>query len=96
MTLEHVVRVRGARGEGQDRIATLPCAGGLRIVLADGAGGTARGGEAAQRVVDRLSAGVDVDTLDDELAALGGQSTVVAIEIAGDSIDRATRRRSTG
>jgi PPM family protein phosphatase len=77
----YVVRVHAARGTGQDRAVFVPRAGGAMIVLADGAGGTARGAEAAQRVIERLS--LDVDELDLELAALGGQSTMVAIEIDG-------------
>jgi serine/threonine protein phosphatase PrpC len=82
--MKHVVRVQPARGTGQDRAVFVPRTAGAMIVLADGAGGTARGAEAAQRVVDRLT--LDVDALDRELAALGGQSTVVAIEVEGATL----------
>jgi serine/threonine protein phosphatase PrpC len=57
----------------------VPRGANVMIVLADGAGGTARGADAAQRVVERLT--LDIGALDAELAALGGQSTVVAIEL---------------
>jgi len=82
--MKHVVRVQPARGAGQDRAVVVPRLGGATIVLADGAGGTAHGAEAAQRIVDRLS--FDIDALDVELAALGGQSTMIAIEIAGATL----------
>jgi serine/threonine protein phosphatase PrpC len=77
--MNHVVRIHPARGAGQDRAVVVPRGANVMIVLADGAGGTARGADAAQRVVDRLT--LDVNALDTELAALGGQSTVVAIEV---------------
>jgi serine/threonine protein phosphatase PrpC len=76
------VRVRGARGAGQDRIAVV----GSRIVLADGAGGTARGAQAAERTVALLAASDDFDAADAALAALGGQATAVAIAVEGATL----------
>lgn len=78
----HAVRVRGARGVGQDRTAVV----GTRIVLADGAGGTARGAEAAERVVAMLAASDDFDAVDAELVRLGGQATAVALSIEGGTL----------
>ena len=82
--MRHVVRVAAARGAGEDRAVVVPRAGGATIVLADGAGGTARGAEAADRITERQT--LALDPLDAELAALGGQSTAVAIELDGATL----------
>jgi serine/threonine protein phosphatase PrpC len=76
------VRVRGARGAGQDRAVVV----GSRIVLADGAGGTARGGQAAERTVALLATSDDFEAVDAELVTLGGQATAVAIAIDGGTL----------
>jgi serine/threonine protein phosphatase PrpC len=78
----HAVRIRGARGAGQDRALVV----GTRIVLADGAGGTARGAHAAERAVAMLTVGDDFDAVDRELMALGGQATAVAITVDGETL----------
>jgi hypothetical protein len=57
----HAVRLRGA---GQNRAVVA----GPRIVLADGAGGTARGAAAADRAVALLAASDDFDAVDTALA----------------------------
>jgi PPM family protein phosphatase len=41
----------GSRGAGEDRLAVLPCASGLVLVVADGAGGMGGGAEAAAALV---------------------------------------------
>ena len=43
--------VLGARGAGDDRIAVLPCASGLVLVVADGSGGMAGASAAAEALV---------------------------------------------
>jgi serine/threonine protein phosphatase PrpC len=76
------VRIRGAGGAGQDRAVVA----GSRIVLADGAGGTARGARAAERAVAQLAASDDFEAVDAELVTLGGQATAVAIAIEGATL----------
>jgi serine/threonine protein phosphatase PrpC len=78
----HSLRIRGARGTGQDRAVVA----GSRIVLADGAGGTARGAAAADRAVALLAASDDFDAVDAALARLGGQATAIVITIEGTAL----------
>ena len=82
--MKHVACVIAARGAGQDRAVIVARAGGATIVLADGAGGTARGTEAADRITERKT--LALEPLDAELVVLGGQSTAVAIEIDGTAL----------
>lgn len=53
MSFEAATRVEGRVGEGQDRVALID-RGVLVAVVADGAGGTSGGAEAAQTLVDRV------------------------------------------
>jgi DNA-binding response OmpR family regulator len=50
------VRIVDAGSTGQDRALSIACRTGTLVVLADGAGGTAGGPEAAQAVIDHISA----------------------------------------
>jgi serine/threonine protein phosphatase PrpC len=90
--IDYVVKLQPMRGEGQDRAAVFARDdGSITIVLADGAGGTSHGAEAAQAVIDSVDslAGSDADwsvvlqTLDAGLR--GGQTTAIVLTV-GDSI----------
>ena len=52
-------KAEGHGADCQDHVALIPVGGGVVAVVADGAGGTAGGAEAAQLVVDRLRQAVD-------------------------------------
>ena len=97
--LVYAIEVIGARGEGQDRARVFERDGGLVIALADGAGGTAHGADAAQAIVDaagRLElAAFDgcalLSALDrDGVRAIRGQSTAVLVAVRGDQIEGAS------
>ena len=85
MAWRYAAMVRGARGAGQDRAAVIELADRLVIVLADGAGGTARGAVAAERVIAAARAeaasatewGGVIETIDRDPALGGGQATAV-------------------
>lgn len=47
---------QGQRERSQDRVGVFEHNNGVVLVVADGAGGTARGGEAAQVVLDAVQA----------------------------------------
>jgi hypothetical protein len=75
--------------EGQDRAAVIVRPDGLVIALADGAGGTGNGAEAAQAVIDAVAAGRDWQELDDDPARLGhGQTTAVVLSLDGKDLGR--------
>lgn len=85
--LVHVVEA--SPGRGQDRAGAEKTPSGHLLVLADGAGGTSGGAEAATRVVDGVfgadprSAQACVDllaSLDDRLG--GGETTAVLLRVA--------------
>ncbi|HKP59395.1 MAG TPA: protein phosphatase 2C domain-containing protein [Polyangiales bacterium] len=89
------IHIANARNNGQDRAAWFPHRGGQLIVVADGAGGTTGGTEAAQTVVDYVRDLADSDcdwtrvlsVLDVRLfgmAAVGETTAVVAF------VDRGT------
>ncbi len=59
MTFEVASRVEGRGDNCQDRVAVIPLGGRLVVIVADGAGGTSGGAEAAQAVVDHLRLAVD-------------------------------------
>jgi len=85
---------------GQDRLAVIELEAGLVIVVADGAGGTSGGAEAATFVIDQVAArtrAVALDALrpEDLLAELdlalatarhGGQSTAVIVIVTATGI----------
>jgi serine/threonine protein phosphatase PrpC len=52
--LSIAVRVHGSVGPGQDHAGAFDLDGGLVLVVADGAGGTSGGAEAAQSVIDAV------------------------------------------
>ncbi len=93
MRFDHTIEIAASRGSGQDRAAVFRRANGsLVVALADGAGGTGGGAEAAQAVIDALSAAVHVDSaaafeellaaLDREPARLGhGQTTAIVLRL---------------
>lgn len=91
MTLRfvHVVEVVAMRGAGQDRAAARDVDDGVLIVLADGAGGTGRGAEAAQIVVDTATTR-SLAELDRTLEQLGGQTTAVVLAITSAGIEGAS------
>ncbi len=89
--------VEAAGSTGQDRAAILDFAGGKLLVVADGAGGTSGGAEAAQAVVDRVGALQHVPDgewagllghLDAELCAMPqcGETTAVLAFMTGATI----------
>lgn len=95
MSLDHVTRVRGATGAGEDRLAVVPRGNGLVIAVADGAGGTGRGARAAELAVARLAAAAQlreldptaaVKALDPQLAVVGGEASVVTLAVTGREI----------
>lgn len=59
MSFEAAMKVEGRGGDCQDRVALIERDSGLVAVVADGAGGTSGGAEAAQTVVDRVRQAVD-------------------------------------
>jgi len=67
----HFTEIVGRRGVGQDRAVARTTGDGVLIALADGAGGTGGGAEAAQAVVDRVA----------ESAASGSNWSLVLEEI---------------
>jgi hypothetical protein len=92
--------VSAGPGAGEDRVDVIPCAGGLVIVVADGAGGSGAGAHAADLLLARVRAAAgqarrveDVDAAgilaeaDRALLAdrSGGQTTgVIALVTAAD------------
>ncbi len=93
--------VESASRQGQDRAAVLPFHGGHLLVLADGAGGTSGGAEAAEAVIDsarRLDPKTKPDwkdvlrRIDDQLAerSLGETTAVLAyvhdVQVSGSSV----------
>jgi serine/threonine protein phosphatase PrpC len=95
----HVTKVIAMRGSGQDRAAVIETGDGIVIALADGAGGTANGGLAAQAVIDAVTAAAHappawdalLSELDRDPARLGhGQTTAVVLSVTGDGIHGAS------
>jgi serine/threonine protein phosphatase PrpC len=94
--LEYVVEIASANSN-QDRACVVPLDDGILIALADGAGGTGNGALAAQAVVDAARRpniaeylASTVESLDEELAQIGGQSTAVFIAVTGGRIHGAS------
>lgn len=94
----YAVVVRPQRGEGQDRAQVIETAAGVVVALADGAGGTGGGAEAAQAIVDAVAevAAHDasarptwadvIEALDRDPRLGGGQATAVVAEIGRDGV----------
>ncbi|MDP1827528.1 MAG: protein phosphatase 2C domain-containing protein [Archangium sp.] len=59
MSFESATRVEGQGTGCQDRVALIPCGSGVVAVVADGAGGTGGGGEAASTVLARVRTAVE-------------------------------------
>jgi serine/threonine protein phosphatase PrpC len=96
VVLDYVVEVVSS-SSGQDRAVVLALEDGILIALADGAGGTANGALAAQAVIDaahRPNAAADLasllESVDEELARLGGQSTAVLIALTESAMHGAS------
>jgi serine/threonine protein phosphatase PrpC len=94
------VKVVAAGRLGQDRAAVLPRRGGYMFVLADGAGGTAGGADAAEAIIasaKRFAQSVELDpvhlleTLDRQLCSVGQSTAVIALvsqnQIWGASVE---------
>lgn len=100
MGLEFALRLQGATRTGQDRAITLPLAGGYLLAVADGAGGTAGGAEAAEFVLWSLHDVRDhsadwagtLRRIDRELASRSGpgETTVVVAHLGPTGIDGAS------
>jgi serine/threonine protein phosphatase PrpC len=97
--LIHAVEVVAARGSGQDRAFVNECDDGFVIVLADGAGGTGNGADAAQAIIDAVrtvgTAQHDwcalLAALDRDGSRLGhGQSTAVILSITATGMSGAS------
>lgn len=98
--LHAALRVCGASGAGQDRADIFRVANGYLFVVADGAGGTSGGAEAAEFVVNaiRKRAAFDADwaavlgTLDLDLAAnaSAGETTAVVALVANGEVSGAS------
>jgi PPM family protein phosphatase len=73
--------VLGSRGAGEDRIAIVPCAGGLVLAVADGAGGMGGGAAAAEALISSVAAAAEA------LASGALDPSALLIEI-----DQAARR----
>jgi serine/threonine protein phosphatase PrpC len=94
--IEFVVEISKASSD-QDRAAVVELGDGVVIALADGAGGTGSGAAAAQAVIDALDResveqylAATLESLDADLAKLGGQSTAVMIAITSDGVQGAS------
>jgi serine/threonine protein phosphatase PrpC len=86
----HVTKVVGVRDAGQDRAGVREVGDSVVIALADGAGGTGGGSQAAQAVVDAVFAAVaqgpawasllaDLDR--DAMRLGGGQTTAIILSV---------------
>ena len=97
--IDHVTRVRGAKGAGEDRVAVVPRGHGLVVALADGAGGSGRGARAAELAVARFAAAaqqreLDVSLalkdIDRQLAVVGGEAAAVALAVTASTVKGAS------
>ncbi|HEY4177752.1 MAG TPA: SMI1/KNR4 family protein [Kofleriaceae bacterium] len=89
--LEYAIAIASARAEGQDRATVVYIDGGVVIALADGAGGTLRGGQAADVVIAAIEerptaeAELVLNELDDP-AVMGGETTAVIATVSRDRV----------
>jgi serine/threonine protein phosphatase PrpC len=86
--VRYAIEVIGATGGGQDRVRVVEVEQGLVIALADGAGGTSHGANAAQRIVDVIANERSLPTMErcaqwiEELdSELAGQATAVILAV---------------
>lgn len=95
MKLEAAVEVCQAQEKGQDRAASFRYGGGTLYVLADGAGGTGSGGQAADLALEVACAfskgefgtlATALLELDRKVSALGGRTTVVIVTVVAGLI----------
>lgn len=87
--LEHAIEIVGAMGAGQDRAAVFARGDQLLVVLADGAGGSGNGANAAETIIAavRDAEHEDWSSLLLELEErLGGESTAVIVTYRGDRV----------
>jgi PPM family protein phosphatase len=96
--LRYVVLVCAQRGAGQDRVRVVGTSEGVVIALADGAGGTGGGAEAAQAIVDGIAERAMVarearptwaeviEELDRSPRLGGGQATAIVVELGRDGV----------
>lgn len=97
LRVNYTVRVVQSAGRGQDRAAVFPLhGGGVLCALADGAGGTGSGGEAADqiiRIAELLSRNhftslqAALDAAEESIAVLGAGTTAVLLRIRDGVID---------
>jgi PPM family protein phosphatase len=95
----HATAIAPARGAGQDRVQVVDAGDDVVVVVADGAGGTSHGANAAQAIVDAVRAVATathdwcglLSELDRDLQRAGhGQSTAVIASIQAGSISGAS------
>jgi serine/threonine protein phosphatase PrpC len=93
---DYAIAIQSSGRAGQDRATVVHVRGGLIIALADGAGGTAHGAEAAEAVITAVQARPALDPtellyeLDDPERLGHGQATAVIAAIHGDTISGAS------
>jgi serine/threonine protein phosphatase PrpC len=85
--------VLAASGNGQDRIAVVRTTGGLLLAVADGAGGTSAGAEAAEQAMQMVSEGrppwaAVLEDVDKRLG--GGECALVIACVSGTRISGAS------
>jgi hypothetical protein len=84
--------IEEAASGDQDRVAVCTDGDSLVLALADGAGGSGGGAQAAERAVDVLSSGrvgdpsVLLTSLDVALQPIGGECTAVLARLTGDAV----------
>lgn len=89
-----IIDVRVERGgRGEDRALVRQTGGAVRIAVADGAGGTGSGAQAAQRACEFVCAQAahrswveHLEALDTLLLPQGGETTLVVVEIADGQV----------
>lgn len=85
--VKFAIEIAAQKGSGQDRAAVYQRDGELVVVLADGAGGTARGAETADLIVAAATTMSDPVALLQELdTCVAGQSTAVVMRIGADIV----------
>jgi len=94
--IEYVVAIEDCGSAGQDRATVMHIADGIIIALADGAGGTANGAQAAEAVIKAVEATRSVEPaailyeLDVADRVAHGETTAVIASIHGDTISGAS------
>lgn len=94
--LEYAVAIEDCRSAGQDRAAVLHNEDGIIVALADGAGGTANGAQAAEAVINAVENTRAVEPaallyeLDDPERVGYGETTAVIVSVHGETLDGAS------